>query len=199
MFVFLITEVIQPHLTLFATCVLLNLIGIITMEHIQHGYSAEALLTVIILMVCVEPLQKTNLLSFLARYMFGGGTWVRFNMLRMMIFMVLLSTFLANAPMTALFTPIILEWCRMTDQSQSKFLMPMLFSILMGGMNSLIGSSTNILVEGLLRTYGIPSLGFLEVSLVAIPCLIISFIYMLTIGWFLLPTNESVSVSILTS
>lgn len=90
------------------------------------------MITVVFLIICVEPLQRSTLLAFLSRYVFGRGNgwfWARVNLIRVCIILGICSGFLANAAMTVLFTPIVKEWCRKNDIPASKFLMPMVRQI----------------------------------------------------------------------
>jgi hypothetical protein len=128
MLLVLCIDYFQPFYILFLTTIVLNIVGILDISDVGSSFASESILTVAALTIAVEPLQKTNLLNFLSRYIFGNGKWKtkcidiwsRLNLLRMMLLMGLLSGFLNNTTLTILFTPIIKDWCRITNKSPSK-------------------------------------------------------------------------------
>jgi di/tricarboxylate transporter len=190
MLIVLGTDYFEPWFVIFLSCLVIHLFGILSLSDMESAFSQEAMLTVIFLIICVEPLQRSSVLALIAKYAFGKGTgwfWSRVNLLRICVILGCCSGFLSNAAMVVLFTPIVKDWCRKNNIPASKFLMPMLGAIISGGDFTTIGSSTNILVSGFLKSGGFTQLGFFELSYIALPCFAILMIYNIIFAFWLLP------------
>jgi di/tricarboxylate transporter len=106
-----------------------------------------------------------------------------------------LSTFMSNTGATAFFLPIVLSLSRHLRMSASKLLMPLAFASILASSVTLIGTSTNIVISGLMTAYGLPPLGMFELSVVGVPILLTGLLYLHTLGRRLIPdrsTEESI-------
>lgn len=103
----------------------------------------------------------------------------------------LFSAFINDTAVVALLLPIALTVCRETNISPGKLLMPISFAALFGGTCTLIGTSTNILVSGYAKKYGLEEFGMFEFSAAALCLLVIGFVYIFLIGPFLLPKSKN--------
>ena len=99
----------------------------------------------------------------------------------------LLSAFLSNTATTAAALPIATGLARRLDRPPSKFLIPIAFASILGGSITLIGTSTNIVVSGLMPRYGLDRLGLFELAAVGLPACALGVVYLLTAGRRLLP------------
>ena len=103
----------------------------------------------------------------------------------------ILSIFFNNTPIVALFIPIIKDWCRKNNFSPSKFLIPLSYTTIAGGMCSLLGTSTNLLVHGFLKEIeGQEGFGFFETGYVGFPCAAFIILYLFTFSFICLPDNK---------
>jgi di/tricarboxylate transporter len=100
------------------------------------------------------------------------------------------SAFLTNTPIVAMMLPMVIDWCRKRQVSPSRLLIPLSFLSILSGTCTLIGTSTNVVMHGLLLKAGLPGMSFLEIGYAGIPCAIIGTIYMLTVGRWLLPDRK---------
>ena len=100
------------------------------------------------------------------------------------------SMVLNNTPKVALLVPVLITWCRKRRISPSRLLMPLSFLSILGGTCSLIGTSTNLVVQGLLIKRGLKPMTFFEVGSVGLPCALLGAFYLLTIGRKLLPDRK---------
>ena len=91
------------------------------------------------------------------------------------------SAFLNNTPIVAMAIPPVLSWCRRTGRSPSRFLMPVSFAAVVGGTITLIGTSTNLVVSGLMEDAGQEPMGLFEIGAVGLPLAIISVIVMVLV------------------
>ena len=110
-----------------------------------------------------------------------------------------MSAFLNNTPIVAMFVPIVIDWCRKHRFAPSKFLIPLSYLSILGGTCTLIGTSTNLVVNGLMQEASAsdPSLRealspmrFFELGYVGLPYAIIGTIYLLFVGRHLLPSRK---------
>lgn len=95
-----------------------------------------------------------------------------------------------NTPIVALFIPLIRDWCIENDVSPSKFLIPLSYSTIAGGMCTIIGTSTNLVVDGFMEQVGEKKFGFFELGYIGFIILAVLIIYIVTIGYCLLPNHK---------
>ena len=105
----------------------------------------------------------------------------------------ILSAFISNTATAALFVPIILSLSRRLHLSSSKLLMPMAFASILASSVTLVASSTNIVVSGVMTRYGLQPLGMFELTLVGIPIAVTGVLYMVILGQRLIPDRSGLS------
>jgi di/tricarboxylate transporter len=108
----------------------------------------------------------------------------------------LLSAFLNNTPIVAMFTPRVQQWANKLGRSPSLFLIPLSYSAIVGGLITLIGTSTNIVVSGLMEEHGLPALGMFDLRWIGLPAALAVAIYFALIGHRLLPDRHAKSPAI---
>ncbi len=162
--------------------------GVITPEQAFHGMSNHGLVTVGAMFVVAAGLRETGALHVLVTRLLGVGTGVRAALGRMMVSSAGVSAFLNNTPIVAMLLPEVLSWCRKRQIPASKFLIPLSYATILGGMCTLIGTSTNLVIDGMVRETGyLQPLTLFELSWVGVPAAIAGVVFMLTIGVRLLP------------
>jgi di/tricarboxylate transporter len=97
-------------------------------------------------------------------------------------FVTVYSAFLNNTPVVAMGIPAIRGWCKRHGVSPSKLLMPLSFASIFGGICTLIGTSTNLVVHGLLQSHGMPGFSFFELAWVGLPCAVVGLLYVIFIA-----------------
>jgi len=151
-------------------------------QTILSGFSNTSLITVISLLILGQAVVQTrvldNYISNLISFFPNNPKIVIFLSL---FFVLVLSAFINNTPVVIIFIPILQGIIKNTESSLSKFLMPLSFVAILGGMTTLIGSSTNLLVSDSLKTYADIKLNFFEFSY---PGLIIAFFGFLFLIFF---------------
>lgn len=170
--------------------------GIITSKEALAGFSNEGLITVALLFVLSEAIRATGALDA-AVFRFLGVYHRRpnlsFLMLKMMAPIAVFSAFLNNTAIVAIFTPIIKKWTRSSNLPASKFFIPLSFATVLGGCISLIGTSTNLVVHGMMINNGMDGLSFFAMAAVGIPVTIAGLLYIAFIGKHFLPDRQGVS------
>ncbi|MDD3716866.1 MAG: SLC13 family permease [Candidatus Marinimicrobia bacterium] len=183
-------EYLRPGLVLFTVLVVFMIAGIVTTRDMLAGFSNKGMITVAILFLVSAGIAQTGALDRLARRMLPLRSrktpWL---LIRIMPFVSFLSAFLNNTPVVIIFAPMVKKWADKLRIPASKFLIPLSYATIFGGMCTLIGTSTNLVVHGLMLENGFSGLGMFELALVGIPVALAGYIYMLALGHRLLPKN----------
>ncbi|MFC1737908.1 SLC13 family permease [Planctomycetota bacterium] len=190
---------ISPDALLLGGVVIVTLVGIITPEQALAGFSNAAVLTVGALYVVAAALRETGALDELGRRVFGQVRTEKGFLRRMAGVLPALSAFLNNTPIVAMFIPIISDWCRKHRIAPSRLLLPLSYLCIFGGTCTLIGTSTNLVVNGLMEetsrsnpalSESLHTMSFFEIGRVGLPYAIIGILYMLFVGRHLLPRRR---------
>lgn len=186
----LITTQYSVDMILIAGLAILFIFGIITPEAALAGFSNEGMLTVAALYVVAGGLKETGAIQYLINRIMGETSSTRVAQARIMAPVMVLSAFVNNTPVVASFIPALEHWSRKTKIPISKILIPLSYAAILGGTCTLIGTSTNLILNGLLiEESGTRTLGLLEPAWVGIPSAIAGFIYLVIFGDKLLPSR----------
>ena len=166
--VVLVAELAAPEVVLLSAVTLLMVLGILSPAEALGSFGSDALLSVAALFVVASAVRRTGVLASLAERLFGRDN-AREPLLRALAPPAAVSLFLNNTPIVAMFTPAILDWCKRHDVAPSRLLMPMCFAVSLGGMCTLIGTSSTLVVDGLMRKQGLPGMGMFEVAPLGVP------------------------------
>lgn len=164
--------------------------AILTVNEALAGFSNTSMITVGALFVTIAAVDKCRIVNFLANRALGqsGQLWAS---AKLQVLAFVLSAFTNNIPMQALLTPIVCDWCRSRQFPSSKFLLSLDYANIGGGMLATIGTSTNLVVNGLLTSAGVKQFSFFEPAYVALPLGVLSILWMLLMHRFL-PNNSEV-------
>ncbi len=193
MFVALLLELARPDMIVFSALVIFVLTGLLTPEEAFKGFSNQGMLTIALLFIVAGAVQKHGLLEQMMKQWLSKSKKVRGSMFRFYLPISLSSAFLNNTPIVVTFTPMIKKWCEERGIAPSKFLIPLSYVTILGGTITVIGTSTNLVVHGMLLDYGLEGFTLFQLAVVGVPVLIIGFIYLFTIGFKLLPHNKGFS------
>lgn len=186
--VVLIKEWIETEFAIFSTLILLIVGDVITIKEAFSGFSNVGMLTIALLFIIAGAIYNTGALSSFNEIMFGDKPKSGKRTLIRMIFPVtFISSFLNNTPVVAMFIPILRSWSEKHQISLSKYLIPLSYAAILGGMCTLIGTSTNLIIHGLLIDHGMEGLGLFEISKIGIPAALVGLLYIAFIGYPLLP------------
>lgn len=170
--------------------VLLSLCGVIKPEEAFSGFISNSLLMVAALFVVTAGLKETGVVDAIGAKVLGPVKTEFGGLVMLALFAVGTSAFLNNTPIVAMLIPVVLSWCRKHQVAPSKLLIPLSFMTILGGCCSRIGTSTNLVVDGLMKKSNMPEMDFFEIGYAGIPCAIIGTIYMLTLGRKILPERK---------
>jgi len=155
------------------------------------GFSNQGMLTVAALYVVAAGLKETGSIQFVVNKLIGHSKNIRRAQMRIMAPVMVVSAFINNTPVVASFMPALQEWARKNRIPASKLLIPLSYAAILGGTCTLIGTSTNLIVNGLLMAEGHVSLGLFEQAVVGVPCAVAGFLYLSAFGRRLLPIRGS--------
>ncbi len=183
---------ISPDIILSAGLTLLLVFGILTPEEAFSGFANPGVITVGVLYIVVAGLQETGGVHWLSQRLLGKPKSLADAQLRLMTPVTLISAFLNNTPVVAMLIPAVNDWARRHGLAVSKLMIPLSYAAILGGTCTLIGTSTNLVVNGLLISRaGLPGLGMFSLAWVGLPTAIIGFGFILFAGRWLLPDNAS--------
>ncbi len=172
---------------------LLGLFGIITPSEALRGFSNAGMLTVAALFVVAAGLRDSGALDGIARKLLGQPRSERRTMTRLLAPVGAMSALLNNTTIVAMALPVILDWCRKHQLSPSRYLIPLSYMSVAGGIVTLIGTSTNLVVHGFMlnsEQLGHRGMGFLEIGAVGFPLAVMTLIYLIFIAPKLLPYRK---------
>ena len=186
------TEKLSVDLIAIVVMATLLALGIINADEGISGFSNRATVTVAAMFIISAGLFKTGAVSYLGKItsdLFKRNYWL--GLITVMVAVGVFSAFINNTPVVAIFIPIILSVSKEIGASASKMLMPMSFASMFGGVCTLLGSSTNILVSSIAEDYKLPPFSMFEFAPLGIIMFGIGTIYMLAIGIRLIPDRRS--------
>lgn len=185
-----------PDLVMMAALSFLLLCGVLTVPQALSGFANEGMATVGVLFVVVAGLRETGVMNWLSQFLFGRPHSIAGAQFRMMTPVAFLSAFMNNTPLVAALLPAVSEWGRKHRIPVSKLLMPLSFATILGGLCTLIGTSTNVIVAGLMRDAHAAGqvdrvFGFFTLSGVGVPCAVLGLAYMILASRWLLPVRDA--------
>lgn len=170
---------------------LLLAMGIVSPAEAFSGFANPGVLSVAVLYIVAAGLRDTGAIDLMVRSVFGRPKSVAGAQWRMMLPVTAMSAFLNNTPIVATFLPGVLDWAKRQRLSASKLMIPLSYAAIFGGMCTLIGTSTNLVVNGLLTSQThLRSLGFFELAWVGLPCAAVGIVYVLVTSRWLLPARK---------
>ncbi len=173
--------------------ILLLLSGILSAQEFLQSFSNTSIVSIFLLIFISSVFQKSfNIIGLLERA-FGTGTKPRFFILKMSGAVAALSSIMNNTPIVAFMIPFVYNWSKKHKVSPAKLLLPLSFAAIVGGMITLIGTSTNLVLNGFLEANGEPTF---ELSDFIVPGILVSIgciLYLSTIGYSLLPDRKDIS------
>ena len=193
---------------LWGAVVACGLAGILSLEEMFAGLTNSGMLTIAALYVVAAGVRETGALDLVARKFLRGIRTRRALMVRMGMVVPVLSAFLNNTPVVAMLIPMLNRWSAKHRVSPSKVLIPVSFMSILGGMTTLIGTSTNLVVHGMMAdaaaarpdlAQSLRPMGLFEIGAVGIPCALLGVLYLIFFSRRLLPERtdmlEEISAS----
>ncbi len=154
------------------------------------GLGNAGIVTVAVLFVVVAGLVQTGAMGLIAGPLLGRPQSVGSALTRLMTPVVLLSAFLNNTPVVAMFMPVVEDICKRTGISSSKLYLPMAYMATFGGVCTLVGTSTNLIVNGLMIEATGTGMKMFDLTWVGLPCAVVAVVFLLLASHRLLPDRK---------
>ncbi len=161
----------------------LILLGLIPLEKAFDGFGSDTVMLILGLLILTATLVRTGVVELVGRGLQRRiGTSPNRMLLVIMSAAAGLSAFISNTAATAFFIPIVIGMSRRAKVNASQMLMPLAFASILASSVTLIGTSTNVVVSGLMTQYGMQPMGMFELSVVGVPVVVVGLAYMFFIG-----------------
>lgn len=184
----LVSNRFAPEIVLVGALSILLLSGVLDTAQALAGFSNPGLMTVAVLYVVVAGLVDTGAVQAFGARLLGRPRSIPNAQTRLMLPVMGLSAFLNNTPVVAMLVPVVEEWSRRYQLSVSKLMLPLSYAAILGGCCTLIGTSTNLIIHGLvLEETDLGRMGFFEIAAVGVPVALMGFCFILATQRWLLP------------
>ncbi|MGM0767016.1 MAG: SLC13 family permease [Pseudomonadota bacterium] len=184
---------VSADLVLMAALAFLLITGILGPVEALSGFGNPGVITIATLYVVAAGLKETGAVQWIARRLLGHPKTARAAQLRMIAPTGILSGFMNNTAVVAMFIPAIQDWAQRLGIPASKLLLPLSYAAILGGTCTLIGTSTNLVVDGLLQSQLGIHLGLFELAWVGVPLLVVGGGFMVLFAGRLLPDRGGVT------
>jgi di/tricarboxylate transporter len=164
--------------------------GVITESQAFSGFANPAPITVATLYVIAKAADKTGVLAPLTGRLLGGKSH-RGSLARLLIPAGGASAFLNNTPLVAMLIPDVVGWAQRNGAAASRYLLPLSYAVILGGVITVVGTSTNLIVSGLLQEAGQRPLAMFELAPVGAPVALAGFVVLLVGAPRLIPDRKS--------
>jgi di/tricarboxylate transporter len=171
----------------------LGIFGILTPTEIIKGFGNEQVAVVILMLLFSDVIKKTDIIEFSFDRIFRKVKTYKGFIGRMVLAVSGFSMFLNNTPLVAVMMPYINSWAKRNNFPPSKFLIPLSYASILGGSATLIGTSTNLIVNSMVIDQkilpGLEKLNLFDFAWVGIPMIFIGWVYLVFFGNRLLPSH----------
>jgi len=177
-----------PDVTALVGVCLLLLFGALSSNDFLSVFANGAPLTIAAMFVLSKALENTGVIAGLGAFAsrMAGQSWLR-AMLFLLLPVTFLSAFINNTPVVVVLTPVVIALARQQGHASSRYLIPLSFASILGGTCTLIGTSTNLLVDSIAQREGMAAFGIFDISGVGVLLALAGLLYMVLFGWWLLP------------
>jgi len=176
---------------LLAVLGLLLITNILTPYETLAGFASPGMATIAVLYIIVAGLRETGAIAWLGRLLLGRPANISLALIRLLLPAATISMFINNSPVVAMFTSAVQDWCKRTGFNSANFLLPLSYASILGGTCSLIGTSTNLVVDGLMRQSGHSGFSLFEIAAVGLPITIVGCVYLIIASPFLIANRVS--------
>lgn len=184
-------ETLPTDVVALAIMLALIISGVLPSDQAFAGFGSDTAMMILGLLLLSTALIKTGVVQLLTRRILNSAGENGKRLYWIITLAVAgLSAFMSNTATAAFFVPVTLGISKRLRINASKLLMPLAFAAILSSSVTLISTSTNLVVSGLLSDYGLKPLGMFELTPVGIPILILGLLYMFFIGRHLIPVRK---------
>src|SRR5690625_109341 len=191
MFSAMIIEIAHPATVALITLLIFFILGYISPEEILSTVSNEGVVTLALIFIITSVVERTGMIDRLLIRILDRSRTSKGAMFKLLTSLIGVSAFFNNTPIVVMMVSSIQNWCKKHGLHASKFLLPISYATIFGGMFTIIGTSTNLIVHGWLLDKGLEGFSFFQLLPYTFLGAIFGVIYLLTIGHKLLPENDT--------
>ena len=193
--------VVSIDLLFLGGLVIVTLTGVLSPTKAVSGFSNKAVIMIAALFAASAGLRVTGALDWIGNRLLGSATTERSALVRLAATLVPASAFVLNTPLVAMMAPVVVDWCRRRSISPSRLLIPLSYLTILGGVCTLIGTSTTLVINGKLADMVVEAdyppeivsrigeLKFFEITAAGVPLALIGVAYMLLVAPRRLPNR----------
>jgi di/tricarboxylate transporter len=189
--VLLVRDLVPPVAAIMGAVITLLLLGVVDAPQAFAGFSNTATITIAALFVVARAVRATGGVHALVARVLGGGGSDRRVLGRLVAPVVGFSGVLNNTPIVATLAPLVRNWAETRNRPPSRYLMPLSFAAILGGLITTIGTSTTLVVSGVMRQSGLDGLSLFEVTPVGLPVALLGATVLVLTARSLLPDRTS--------
>ncbi len=194
MFGLFVREVYPPEVTAMGAAVALLVAGVLPVDDVLEVFANPAPWTIAAMFILSGGLIRTGVLANLSLLVTRHATErPRRTLAALAIVTAGASAFMNNTPIVVVMIPIVIQLAQSFGLAPSKLLIPLSYITIMGGLCTLIGTSTNLLVDGVARRSGLEPFTLFEIAPLGVMLALIGIVYLATIGRYLLPDRDSMA------
>lgn len=176
--------------TFLIAIIFLAVCGVITPSEVLAGAANEQVIVIILLLLIGDIIRQVGLIENIFDKLFAKTSKYRLFSFQMMSMVGAFSAFFNNTPLVAVMMPYVHSWGKRNNIAPSKLFIPLSYAAILGGCLTLVGTSTNLIVDGMLVEQTGQNLEMFDFLYVGLPMLIIGILYLLFIGDKLLPAHN---------
>lgn len=185
-------EWVPPDVTALGIMIALAILGLVPLDRVFSGFGSDTVMLLLGLLIMTAALMRNGVVEIVGRKMLQVTSQHPGSLLLItMLAVAVLSAFINNTAAAAFFLPVILGLSQRAKISPSKLLMPMAFAAILSSSVTLVSTSTNIVVSGLMVQFDLDPIGMFELTPVGLPVLITGILYMVFIGKRLIPDRAT--------
>jgi len=189
-FVLLYRSVLKPALAFLAMVVAFLVAGVLSGSDVLQGFGNPSIASIILLLLITGALRKNFNIEILFDWLFKGVSSYRTFLLRMMGQVAVLSSIINNTPIVAILTPYVFSWGQRHNISPSKLLLPLSYATIMGGMITIIGTSTTLVLNGFMLNAKVGTLPYQALLTLGAMVSITGILFLTGFAWRLLPNRQ---------
>ncbi len=186
----LVRDLWRPSMLFFIALTLFTAFGILTPEEMMSGFANSQIATIVLLLIIGNVINQTTIIPSLFDRLFKYAKSYKAFLAQMMLTTGASSAFMNNTPLVAMLIPYVYNWGKKNNIAPSKILIPLSYAAIVGGMITIIGTSTNLIVNGLLESDGLTPFRLFDFAPIGIVVMVVVFAYMMLFGTRLLPDNR---------
>ncbi|MDH3710670.1 MAG: SLC13 family permease, partial [Cyclobacteriaceae bacterium] len=191
-FVLIYRQVLRPPITLLLANLVFLITGILSTEELLGGLANESIISILLLILLTAGIRKNFQIEAAFDKFYQKLRGYHSFLLAMMAKVALVSSVMNNTPVVAAMTPYVFNWGRRNNISPSKLLIPLSYATICGGMITLIGTSTTLVLNGFMTESDLPPLDIWKLLIIGLSVTAVVIIFMVFVSHYLLPDRQEI-------